>query len=248
MASIKILIVEDELIIAEDIRIQLNSLGYSVTGIARTYEKAIGLLENQVPDLMLVDIRLKGDRDGITLAEYVRKNHEMPLIFLTSHADTNTVERAKKVNPDGYLIKPYEREDLYTSIEIAFSNYLKSRAGSNALKNLEEKSNAILDDSIFVKKDHLLVKIRFDELQWIKAERNYVELHCPEKMHLVRSTLKEFLDKLPGDIFIQVHRSYAVNIRHITAIEYVAVRVNKQEIPLGRAFAEPLKERLKIVM
>jgi len=248
MASIRIMIVEDELIIAEDIRIQLNALGYHVTGIAKTYEKAIELMESGLPDMMLVDIRLKGEKDGIELAEYIRKKYNLPLIFLTSHADKQTVERAKKVNPDGYLIKPYEREDLYTSIEIAFSNYLRSRVGKTESRSLEEKNNAILDDSIFVKKDHLLVKIRFDELQWIKAERNYVELHCPDKMHLIRSTLRDFLDKLPSDIFMQVHRSYAVNMKHISAIEYVAVVIGKIEIPLGRAFVEPLKERLKIVL
>jgi DNA-binding LytR/AlgR family response regulator len=67
-------------------------------------------------------------------------------------------------------------------------------------------------------------------------------------MHLVRSTLKVFLDKLPGDLFMQIHRSHAVNVRHITVLEYEAVTINKQKIPLGRAYIEPLKERLKIVM
>ncbi len=248
MGTIKILIVEDEFIIAEDLRLQLEKLDYEVTGIAKTYNKAMELVGEQLPDLMLIDIKLKGAKDGIDLAETVRKLYEMPLIFLTSHADKNTVERAKKVFPDGYLIKPFEREDLYTSIEIAFANYLKSKSGQKELKDFEEKNSAVLDDSIFVRKDHLLVKIRFDELEWIKAERNYLELHCFGKMHLIRSTLKDFLDKLPENLFIQVHRSYAVNLKHISAIEYVAVIVNKQEIPLGRSYIDPLKERLKIVM
>ena len=247
MAEIKILIIEDELIIAEDLKLQLIKLGYGVTGIAKTYDKAIQLMEERLPDLFLIDIRLKGDKDGIDLAETVRKKFDVPLIFLTSHADKDTVERAKKVHPDGYLIKPYKREDLYTSVEIAIANYVERKAGKQESKKLEEEQNAVLNDSIFVKKDHLLIKIRFDELQWIKADRNYLELHCADKMHLVRSTLKDFLDKLPSDLFIQVHRSYAVNIKHISAIEYVAVIVNKQEIPLGRAFIDPLKERLKII-
>ena len=248
MAAIKILIVEDEFIIAEDLKLQLKKLNYDVSGIAGTYEQAMQLIEEQIPDLLLVDIRLYGDKDGIDLAATVRNQYDIPLIFLTSHADKNTVERAKKVHPDGYLIKPFEREDLYTSIEIAIANYLKTKSGLKGLNDFEEKQNAVLNDSIFVKKDHLLVKIRFDELEWIKAERNYLELHCCEKMHLIRSTLKDFLDKLPENNFIQVHRSYAVNLKHISAIEYVAVIVNKKEIPLGRSYIELLKERLKIVM
>ncbi len=248
MAAINILIVEDELIIAEELKINLTRLGYNVRGIVKTYDSALKSLEEQMPDLVLIDIKLLGERDGIDLAITIRNRYNLPLIFLTSYADKQTVERAKNVYPDGYLIKPYESEDLYTSIEIAFSNYLRIRAGAGESKNLEEKNNAVLDDSIFIKKDHLLVKIRFDELQWIKAERNYLELHCADRMHLVRSTLKVFLDKLPGDLFMQIHRSHAVNVRHITVLEYEAVTINKQKIPLGRAYIEPLKERLKIVM
>ncbi len=248
MSEIKILIIEDELIIAEDLKIQLSKLGYGVTGIAKTYDKAIELMEKQLPDLMLIDIKLKGLKDGIDLAETVRKQHELPLIFLTSHADKNTVERAKDVHPDGYLIKPYEREDLYTSIEIAFANYIQRKTGQPESKKLEDEQNAVLDDSIFVKKDHLLIKIRFDELQWIMAERNYLELHCNGKKHLIRSTLQDFMDKLPANMFFQVHRSFAINLKHLTAIEHSIVRVGGQEIPLGRSFVEPLKEKLKIVM
>jgi len=246
MATIRILIVEDEIIIAEDLRIQLVKLGYEVTGIAKSYEKAMQLIEEDLPDFLLIDIKLKGVKDGIDLAETIKDQYNLPLIFLTSHADKATVERAKRVHPDGYLIKPFEKEDLYTSIEIAFTNYLESRLGRKESKNLEDKNNAILDDSIFVKKDHLLIKIRFDELQWIKAERNYLELHCNGKMFLIRSTLKIFLDKLPADMFVQVHRSFAVNVNHISAIEYGAVIVNKHEIPVSRSFLDMLKERLKI--
>lgn len=247
MSTIRILIVEDEFIIAEDLKIQLTKLGYQVTGIAKSYDKSVQLIEEEVPDLMLIDIKLKGEKDGIHLAEYINRNYNFPFIFLTSHADNKTVERAKKVHPNGYLIKPFEREDLYTSIEIAFANYLEKKAGAEELKTFEEEHNAILGNSIFVKKDHLLVKIQFNELQWIKADRNYLELHCSDKNHLVRSTLKDFIEKLPGNLFFQIHRSYAINLQHISAIEYHAVVIGKQEIPLGRSYIDPLKEKLKII-
>jgi DNA-binding LytR/AlgR family response regulator len=247
MAYIKILIIEDEFIIAEDLKLQLKKLDYEVTGIAKSYDQALLEINSVLPDLLLVDIRLKGAKDGIDLAGYIKKQYDLPLIFLTSHADNKTVERAKRVHPDGYLIKPFEKEDLFTSIEIAFANYLEKKAGTWESKKLEEDYNAVLGDSIFVKKDHLLVKIRFDELEWIKAERNYLELHCCEKNHLIRSTLKDFLDKLPPNLFYQVHRSYAVNLKHISAIEYNALMIGKQEIPLGRSYIDSLKEKLKII-
>lgn len=248
MAIIRILIVEDEFIIAEDLKIQLRKMGYEVSGVAQTYETALQCINRQIPDLVLIDIKIIGDRDGIDLATTLREEYNMPLIFLTSYADKSTVERAKTVYPDGYLIKPFEPEDLYTSIEISFANYLRTKQGIKESKKFQEKNNAVLNDSIFVRKDHLLIKILFDELEWIRVEKNYLELHCFGRMHLVRSTLREFLDELPEDLFIQVHRSYAVNLKHITALEYVSVIVNKEKIPLGRSYLDLLRERLKIML
>lgn len=247
MTPLQILIVEDEFIIAEDLKIQLTKLGYKVTGITKSYKNAVHILKEQIPDLILIDIKLKGEKDGIDLAQFIRNNYQIPLIFITSHADTKTVQRAKEVNPDGYLVKPFEGEDLYTSIEIAVTNFISHKSGLVESKNLSTRDNAILEDSIFVRKDHLLVKIRFDDLAWIKSERNYLELHCCGNKHLIRATLKDFLDKLPEKQFMQIHRSYAVNLKHISAIEYTAVRIEDEEIPLGRSFFEPLKERLRII-
>ena len=246
MAHIKILIVEDELIIAEDIKLQLIKLGYRVTGISKTYEKAIALLEEDLPDLLLIDIVLKGEKDGINLAQFVKEKYDLPVIFLTSHADKHTVEKAKKVKPEGYLLKPFKKEDLYASIEIAFSNYIETQASMQASKVFDNENSQVIKNSIFVKKDHLLIKIRFDELKWLKAERNYVELHCEDKMHLTRSTLAEFLDKLPHDQFIQVQRSYAVNVDHITAIEFSTIFIGNIKIPIGRSYFETIKTKLNI--
>ena len=248
MSNLKILIVEDEAIIAEDIKLQLIKLGYQVTGISKTYETSLQLIEKEVPDIVLVDIRLEGKNDGIDLVRVIKEKYDIPAIFLTSYADKATVEKAKKVKPEGYLLKPFKREDLYTSIEIAFSNYIERLTSIQASKVFENENSPVTQNSIFVKKDHLLIKIRFDELKWIRAERNYVELHCDDKMHLTRSTLREFLDKLPQDQFIQVQRSYAVNVDHISAIESSAIFIGKTEIPVGRSYFEIIKNRLHIEM
>jgi two-component system, LytTR family, response regulator LytT len=242
MTGISILIVEDELIIADDIKTQLGKLGYRVTGIAKSYDKALELMTNEVPDLFLIDIKLKGMKDGIDLAKFIKENYSLPVIFITSYANKSTVEKAKEINPDGYLVKPFEKDDLFASIEIAFSNYVKRTTNNNS--DFEYGSH-IGKDSIFVKQDHLLVKIRFDELKWIMSERNYLELHCHEKMVLTRSTLKDFMEKLPRDIFAQVHRSYAVNITHVTALEYSSLFIGKTEIPVGRSYLINIKKMLQ---
>jgi len=241
MSKVKILVVEDELIIAEDIRMMLEDLGYEVIGTAPGYSEAIGLMNKDLPDVVLIDILLAGEKDGITLAETIREKHNLPFIFITSHSDTATVERAKSVHPDGYLVKPFEKKDLFTSIEIAFSNFI-----SKEETEVEKEDSFFLKDSIFIRKDYLLVKIRFDDLKWVKSDGNYLELYCINEKHLVRSSMKNFAQRLPANRFLQVHKSYMVNLEHIKSIDYRNVRIDDELIPIGRAFLDDIKKILDI--
>ena len=227
MSKVKILVVEDELIIAEDIRMMLEDLGYDVIGTAPGYSEAIELLNINLPDVVLIDILLAGEKDGIALAENIREKYNLPFIFITSHSDTATVERAKSVHPDGYLVKPFEKKDLYTSIEIAFSNFI-----SKEETEVEKEDSFFLKDSIFIRKDYLLIKIRFNDLKWVKSDGNYLELYCKDEKHLVRSSLKNFVQRLPANQFLQVHKSYLVNLEHIRSIDHRNVRIDDDLIPM----------------
>ena len=122
---IKILIVEDEMIIAEHLTMLLESMDYVVVGSAINYNEAIGLLETESPDLVLLDISLGGKKDGVNVAETINERFKLPIIFTTSHSDEATIERAKKVNPANYLLKPFQKEQLFTAIELALSNWKK---------------------------------------------------------------------------------------------------------------------------
>jgi PAS domain S-box-containing protein len=119
MSSAKILIVEDEFIIAEDIQNVLTKLGYSIAGIAFTGDKAIQKAIEFKPDLVLMDIMLKGDMDGVEAAREIKKQCEIPVIYLTAYTDETTLQRAKITEPFGYILKPFEERELYTNIEMA---------------------------------------------------------------------------------------------------------------------------------
>jgi len=119
----KILVVEDESVTALDIANKLEGMGYTVTGIADNDRTVIDEVEKERPDLALLDIKLKGKSDGIITAEKLRNDYNIPVIFLTAFADDETVERAIKTSPYGYIIKPVDELELYTSIEVAFHKY-----------------------------------------------------------------------------------------------------------------------------
>ncbi|NMB70654.1 MAG: response regulator transcription factor [Bacteroidales bacterium] len=243
--DIKILVVEDELIIAEDIRTKLTSLGYHVIGLAMTADEAEKYLVENKPDLVMLDIMLRGERDGIELARKIRETYKIPFIFLTSYSDRETVARAGTVLPDGYLLKPFTDQDLFTAVEIAISRKAAQPAAQEI--NQADSQEKVLHDCIFIKEDHQLVKIKFSELLWIKSEGNYLELFCAGgKKHLIRSTLKDFLNKLPASFFLQVHKSYAVNINHIEAIDYSHILIGSSTIPVGRLFIDNIRKTLRI--
>lgn len=133
MNSIKILVVEDERIIAMDIRNSLMRMGYEVLGIVSSGEKALEKVQQVKPDLVLMDIVLKGDMDGIEAGEKILHEFNIPVVYLTSHTDPSTLERATKTNPFGYVVKPFEERDLHTTLEIALS---RAQVEAEMTKNL----------------------------------------------------------------------------------------------------------------
>lgn len=119
----KILIVEDEPIIATDIEMTLSKNGYSIVGIAYSSTNALDMLKNRSPDLVILDIAIKGDKDGIDLASIIRQHYSLPFIYLTSYSDKLTLERVKPTIPYGYIVKPFKDKDILTSIDIAFYKF-----------------------------------------------------------------------------------------------------------------------------
>lgn len=119
MEDVKILVVEDEGIIGLNIKKKLKSFGYTVPAIVATGEEAIKMAEITFPDLILMDVRLKGDMNGVETAEKIRKNFDIPVIYLTAYSDDEVLEKAKKTEPYGYIVKPFKADDLRSNIEIA---------------------------------------------------------------------------------------------------------------------------------
>ncbi len=243
---IKILIVEDELIIAEDMANMLEKMGYEVTGNAMDADEAIEFLNQSKPDLILLDINLGGKKDGITLAGEINEKYQVPFIFTTSYTDGNTIERAKKVNPINYLVKPYKPEQLYTAIEIAMFNIAKQHE-KEVSASVENEEGLIIKDALFIKEKYRYTKINIADILWIKAEGNYLELHLANKKELIRATLGSFLERLNRNNFFRTHKSYAVNLDHLTKFEPTSITINASEIPISKNYADDLVKRLNVI-
>lgn len=236
MDKIKILVVEDEVIIADNICDILEELGYEALFPVISYAQAVESLERNQPDMVLLDIQLSGSKDGIDLAWKIKEDYDIPFIFLTSNADKITIDRAKQVSPPAYLVKPFNKDDLYSSIEIAFFNYEKTSVRNNS---------AVIQDAIFIKQKSAFFKVYFSEIVYIKSDHVYLEIHLSNnKSILVRDSLNDYIHKLTSRFF-RLHRGYIINLDHLENIENNFVTVSGSVIPIGKKYREQLLTQIQ---
>ncbi len=246
MEKIKILIVEDELLIAEDLRLQLIKLGYEVTDIASSYNEAIQSIMEDLPDLVMVDIQIDGPKDGIELGTFLHNEVEIPFIFLTSHSDRSTVSKAIQAHPNAYLVKPFKPDSLYTSIETAIVNIgKKGQVEKDLIQNVDQdESEILLKDCFFIKKEHRYVKVKLSEIFYLVSDGNYVEVVTPTGKHIIRSTIKSLSEQLPEKDFFQTHKSYIANLHFIDAVATEEIEIAGTQIPLSKNRRELLLKRM----
>lgn len=250
MAKTSILVVEDESIVAKDIQNSLKKLGYSVPSIENSGEDAIDAAGQHRPDLILMDIMLKGEISGIEAAEQIKNRYQIPVIFLTAYADESTLSKAKVTEPYGYIIKPFKEIDLHTSIEMALYKHGKEQ---EVRKERDLYSSIVLDksvdDCIFVKSNSRLVKVKTKDIYFVEALKDYVIIHAKDGKYTVHSTMKDMLSKLSTTEFLRVHRSFIVRVDKITAIEQsnLVMEDDKKQVPVGGSYRDELLSRLKFV-
>ena len=242
---VKILIVEDEMIIAANISLQLSELGYEVTGIVPRGEEALLHVKQNAPDIVLLDIQLKGELDGIETAQIMQKDYDIPIIYLTANADDAHFEKAKSTHPYAFISKPFKKLDLQRAIELTVE-LLQSENG-NGSSSESNTPRFILSDSIFVRSHEKMVKVDIKDILYIEAERNYCRIYSQDKEYLLVMTLKDMDEKLPDKHFIRVHRSFIVNISKIDEIATSHIVIAKKAIPVSKALKEELLNRLQTI-
>ena len=247
---INILVTEDESIVRKDIERCLVNLGYNVIASADNGEDAIELAMKHKPDLALMDIMIKGDMNGIAAAEEIKRNLDIPVVFLTAYADENTLNEAKLAEPHGYILKPFKDVDIQTAIEMALHKHGKEqelKLESDFLRSLaEHKQDA---EVIFVKNRSRLIRVKHEDLLFVEALKDYVVVHTREESYTIHSTMKEVERKLDERLFVRVHRSYIVNLQAIESIKYAMITMEgmDKEIPVGGSYKDLLASRINLL-
>lgn len=211
----KILIVEDEVLIAEFVKEMLEDEGFKLIKMANDREEALMLFRSFVPEIILMDINIDGRDSGIELA--MAKNPEAQVIFLTAQSDAATIQKALATKPQGYLTKPIRKPDLMAAITLVGQQQQTS--------------------FISIKNGYDIIKLPVNDVLYIKSDNVYLDIYTRKKKYSVRQTLEKFLLELDSSRFCRTHRSYIVNRSAITRTTRKAVYINEIEIPLSRNFS-----------
>jgi two-component system, LytTR family, response regulator LytT len=225
----KILVAEDEAIIAISLCTVLTELGYTPLEPAATSTEALLTLANEKPAMAIVDIHLGDYFAGFDVAAKLQQQG-IPFIFLTALFDTSTIEKARQYAPAAYLVKPFTKQNLYATIQMSVLNQIASTA-------------VPAPRQVVIKDGNQQVSVACANIVYIQAENKYISICTTDgKKTLLRSSFQEVAEQLNMPELVQVHKSYLVNTRYITAIKYDEVLLGDAVIPVGRTYRENLKE------
>ncbi len=245
----KILVVEDEPLFADAILMMLDELSYENVKITDNATDALQLFVSFEPDVVLMDIKIKGEKDGIAVADSISQAKKpSPVIFMTSMDDKNTFERAKQTNPIAYLIKPFDEGTLERSIELAVYKHYKATWDTDLFTDWQQ--DILIDDSIFVKVGGRLERIYIRDIVHLRAETKYVELYVKNQKILLRMSLNELTRKLPVQYFVRIRRNQIINTQFIANIDLdndLIFLLTGEQVNIGRSYRDELLDRLKIV-
>jgi DNA-binding LytR/AlgR family response regulator len=242
---IKILVVEDEMIIGAKISMQLTSLGYEVTGMLARGEDAVIHVQENKPDIILLDIHLKGKMDGIETALQIQKLDDVPIIYLTANSDETTFNRARVTKPYAFISKPFKQLDLQRAIELTISRMAEDETGPLEDNDDSQGRPFILNDRIFVRNRDRMIRILIADILYIEADRNYSRIFTRNKEHLLCITLKTIEEKLSNQMFLRTHRSYIINLSHVDEVADGHVLIDQKPIPLSAGLKDQLLQRIQ---
>lgn len=238
MENIKVLIVEDNLLVAESIATTLKNHSLEVVGICDTGEEAIQLVNEKNPDLVLMDIELAGAMDGISTAKVIQEEHAIPVIYLSDYTDQKTVDRAKKTLPANYIAKPFQEAELVRAIDIAFHN---ANAGTAEAKPLLKKH-------IFLRTySQVYIKLAYQEILYLKADRAYCTLVTEHQTYKLTISMNHVHEQINNKDFVRVHRSYVVNVNRITELEGNTIKLEDHEVQMSPDLRGNLIKLLKFI-
>ena len=227
MKKNKIYVVEDMAMSRAALISMLDKNDFDVVGSAANANVAWDDIQNLEVDLILLDINLAGKQAGIWLGEMIRKNLNIAIVFLTAYGDDLTISKLSALNPNGYLLKPYNKPTLITTMNIALQQF----EALNNKQNIADKQTIVIETS--GKK----IKLQLAQIMYVQSDGNYIEIYLEDTHYIVRDKLSRFFATMPSNNFMsQIHVRYLVNKNFIALATSNFVVINDVEIPISKKY------------
>jgi DNA-binding LytR/AlgR family response regulator len=246
--KVHVLIVEDEPIVALDLATGLEHAGFEVAGVAGDAVEARRLFVDHDVDILLMDIQLNGEKDGIDTVRELMGIRRTPVIYLTAFTDAATVRRVKETYPAAFLVKPYHISNVLIAVELALEGFAKQQelaaeGGGDRSRTSDGDGGGreqllLWKDQVFVKLNNRYMKVGLSSILYLAAESNYVHLVTTEGRYPLRLGLNQFMEKAVGSRLVRIHRSYAINVDAVQSFTEQEVRIGKEVLPIGRSYKD----------
>lgn len=250
MDKIRVIIVEDEFVIAEDIRACLSGNGYDVVAVFDKGETALPAILRDTPDVLLVDIRLLGKMDGIELVQSVMNKIRLPVIYITANSDMVTYTRAKDTIPHAFLIKPFIPEHLLTSVDLALHNFNAGKIAASIARpsaDVPREESVFIQQNIFVRVNGRFRKLSAHDLLYIEASGSYVHLQTHGDRYTLAQNLAQFQRKTPLPYLVRIHRSYIINIEKVESFDDSFVFLGSHKLPFGEQYRSDFLRKVHLL-
>lgn len=243
MRKIRVLIVEDEVVIAKNIAYYLEEAGCEVTGILTTGEEALPFLRQHPVDIILMDISLKGKLDGVQTVHLIQEKYATPVIYLTANTDDRSFGYAKATKPFAFVEKPFKPKRLVRAVELLIEQMAETADEHTGA----DSHGFILNDRIFVREKGKMVKIFLSDILYVEADGAYSKIVSSDKVYLLAVNLGSLEEKISSDLLLRVHRSYMVNLKRIDSIEENCLAINRKVIPVSRTYWSTFLKRVNVI-
>ena len=244
--NLKILLVEDDLSSALEVEMLLGEMGHELLGKIDNGCEALNFILLEQPDIVIMDIGLRGSMSGIEVAKQV-SHLQIPIIFTTAFKEKSTYEASKEAYTFGYLVKPFDKLTLQSALEQAAKAVCKQSDLDE--EELVPESVGQVSGSLLVKRGNVFYKVRLDEINYVQSEGNYCTLYTDNRKFVLKTSLKKMLESLTMEHFSPVHKSFIVQLDKLESIDVKSnkLTVGKATLPVGRNYKNKLIERFKML-
>lgn len=247
MKEERILIVEDDINISENIEEILQLLGYVNIDIANSANQAIKVVKKYRPDMVFMDIKLKGDKDGIELGEIIQQMVDAPIVYVTSYSDPDIIERAKRTHPAGFIVKPFNSNDIHAMVEIVLYNQRTRPAFTDGGAKVPESPYLVVD-AVYIKADNSFERVDYRDIYYVEANGNMVTIFTKGRNFTIRKSMKDMEDKLPSNLFLRVQKSYIVQLDQIENFNTKEINLKTGDVvQVGRQYYNSFLAKLNTI-